>query len=142
MLFDSALGRSRDSRANPAIVEVLKDETVWKYAAEALGKIGDAQAVDALTAALRRSDWEEEMAPYEPKDTATLREAAAIALGKIGDEKALGPLVSALGDRRPKVREAAAWALGLLGDEGAVAALGKAVEEDYHSRVRWKAAQA
>lgn len=141
-LFAQALGRSRDSRAIPALVKALKDDTVWKYAAEALGKIGDAQAVDALTEALRRSDWEEEVAPYEPKDAATLREAAAIALGKIGDEKALGPLISALGDRRPKVREAGAWALGLIGDEGAVAALGKALEEDYHSRVRWKAAQA
>ena len=71
-------------------------------AAEALGKIKDQRAVDALLASLSRYDqgW--------------LDYAAAEALGEIGDERALGPLLAALG--RSSLREPVLEALGKIGN--------------------------
>jgi HEAT repeat protein len=54
-------------------------------AAEALGKLGDPQAIPALIKALGDSDWD-------------VRCAAAEALGKIGDPQAVPALIQALGD--------------------------------------------
>ena len=67
------------------------DENVRVASAEALGKIRDRRAVDALLGCLARYDqsW--------------LDYAAAEALGEIGDERALGPLIAAL--ERSSLRE-------------------------------------
>ena len=82
---------------------------VRKAAADALGKIGDAGAVEPLIAALTGGEgWQ--------------RKAAAEALGRIGDPRAVGPLIGNLADYWD-VRKAAAQALvaiyrsGKLGPE-------------------------
>jgi HEAT repeat protein len=74
---------------------------------EALGKLGDPQAVPALIQALGDSD-------------SAVRAAAAEALGAIGDPQAVPALIQALGDSDCDVRRAAAEALGKLGDPQAV----------------------
>lgn len=70
-------------------------------AAGALGRIGDARAVDALLALL------------DDRETG-VRRAAAQALGRLGDTRAVEPLVRALTDHDGEVRAAAAEALQQL----------------------------
>jgi HEAT repeat protein len=85
-----------------------KDWSVRKGAAEALGRLGDARAVEPLVAALWNRDG-------------SVRQAAAEALAKIG-RPALEPLVAALRDSDAEVRRAAVEALHELGwqpDRGA-----------------------
>jgi HEAT repeat protein len=79
-------------------------------AAGALGIIGDARAVEPLTAAMKDGDQ-------------GVRAAAAQALGGIGDPRAVDVLIAALKDRGAEVRRAAAGALGRIDDPEAVAAL-------------------
>ncbi len=62
-----------------------KDLFVRLAAAEALGEIGDACAVEPLIAALKDKFWD-------------LRKAAASALGEIGDARAVAPLVTVITD--------------------------------------------
>jgi HEAT repeat protein len=76
---------------------------VRRVAAEALGHLRDARAVEPLSAALKdRGDQ-------------ALRLYAAAALGQIGDASAVQPLVAALDDHYANVRKAAAEALAALG---------------------------
>ncbi len=84
------------------LLAVLKDSDldVRKAAAYALGKIGDARAVESLVVALKDVE---------------LREAASEALGKIGDARAVEQLIAALKDKNEWVRKAAAKALGQIG---------------------------
>jgi len=85
-------------------------------AAEALGKIGDPQAVEPLIAALKEGEkW--------------LRQGAAWALGKIRDPRAIEPLVAALKDLKADVRKNAAWALGQFTGDRVAAALSEAVKD-------------
>jgi HEAT repeat protein len=80
-------------------------------AAEALGQVGDARAVEPLIAALKDFIvWD-------------VRKAAAEALGQIGDVRAVDPLIAALNDGAWRVREAAAGVLGQIGDVRAVNSL-------------------
>src|SRR5664280_1165637 len=114
-----------------------KDTTVPGAAADALGQIGDARAVDPLIAALKSGGWGMRTAAagalgqigapaVEPLVAALtdragdVRTAAARALAQIGDARAVEPLVAALTDRDGDVRTAAAGALGQIGDAGAV----------------------
>jgi HEAT repeat protein len=95
------LGDTKDSRAVPALITRLvedTDENIRVAAAEALGKIRDPRAVDALLTCLNRPnpDW--------------LDYAAAEALGQIGDHRALGPLLAAL--EQNSLREPVLEALG------------------------------
>ena len=60
----------------------------------ALGRIGDATAIDGLARALQDRDHD-------------VRESAAVALGRIGDARAIRPLVLALLDIESFVRNAA-----------------------------------
>ena len=99
------------------------DEDCWSdnvraAAAEALGAIGDPQAVPALIQALGDSD-------------SAVRRAAAEALGKLGDPQAIPALIQALGDSDRDVRRAAAEALGAIGDPQAVPALIQALGDDW-----------
>ncbi len=80
---------------------------VRESAAGALGKIGDARAVEPLIKALR-------------DDNEDVCSSAAEALGQIGDARAVEPLINALRDNKRWVRQHAADALGQIGDARAV----------------------
>jgi HEAT repeat protein len=67
-------------------------------AANGLGRIGDAHAVEPLIAALKDRDYD-------------VREAVAWALGQIGDTRAVEPLLATLKDENKGVQESAAKAL-------------------------------
>jgi HEAT repeat protein len=105
-----------------------KDSSVRKSATYALGKIGDARAVEPLTKALNDADSD-------------VRRDAAKALGKIGDRRAVELLTRALNDSREYVRMNVAIALGKIGDVRAVEPLTKALN-DSNSEVRSGAAGA
>jgi HEAT repeat protein len=79
-----------------------KDAEVRKEAAQALGEIGDTQAVEPLIATLKD----------ENRD---VRRAAAEMLGKIGDVRAVEPLITAIKDSARGVCQAAIEALDKLG---------------------------
>ena len=112
----------------PPAVEPLIALMPSDGAARALGKIGDARAVETLVAAVG-------------DEGAAIRRDAARALGPIGDERGVEPLVAALADQSWDVRAAAAASLGEIGDarafEPLVAALADQVWE-----VRKEAAEA
>lgn len=122
-------------------------------AAEVLGEIGDARAVEPLIDALRDADYTVQWAAaealgkigdkkaVEPLITTLkagdeyLRERAAEALGDIGDKKAVEPLINALKDEDESVRSSAAEALGNIGDVRAVEPLIDALkDEDWYAR--------
>lgn len=79
------------------------DKYVRREAAEALGKIGDARAVESLIAALERSDSE-------------VQAKAAEALGKISDARAIEPLIVALQAHDYDVAREAETALRKFGE--------------------------
>ena len=83
------------------------DGTVRNAAAQELGKLKDARAVEPLLAALHHSDF-------------VTRMVAAEALGRLGDARATEPLMAALHDDEGLVRGTAATALGYLKDARAV----------------------
>ncbi len=105
-----------------------KNSHLRTTAAEALGNLGDARAVEPLIKALGDGDED-------------VRHAAAGALGKLGDIRAVEPLIKALGDGDGRVRREAARALGKLGDTRAVEPLIKALGGG-DGRVRREAARA
>jgi len=86
-------------------------------AAEGLGKLGNPQAVDPLTAALKDKEW-------------TVRRAAAASLCELGDGRALGPLTEALGDENAWVRIAATQGLAKIGDKSSIKAIEKMVKQE------------
>jgi HEAT repeat protein len=97
-----------DEGLGPLLAELRSDSAaVRRDAAEALGELGDARAVEPLIAALkdRNSD---------------VRVAAIRALVRLVDGRAIEPLIAALKDEDNDVRSAAAEALGQLGDARAV----------------------
>lgn len=136
----------------PAVAEAPENFGISRYArrtaAEALGKIGDARAVEALCNALRDPDRyvcknaAEALVrigtpAVEPLCAALLndavlvgRAAAAEALGKIGGAHAVEPLCAALKDENEDVRRAAAEALVEIGDARAVEPLIAAVKDE------------
>jgi HEAT repeat protein len=79
-----------------------KNVPIRQRAAQALGRLADASAVDALILALHDTD----------KD---VRVNAAQALGIIGSVRAVEPLITALRDANSEVRWSTAEALGKLG---------------------------
>lgn len=157
-----ALGTLGDKQALVSLIALLKDEQddVRQGAAEALGKIiptvealgkiGDARAVEPLSKIVLSSP-----SAYMQD----LRPAAACALGKIGDQRAIEPLLTALknGVRQaadaldqlgwqPGEDETAAWywlareqleqceQLGEVAVEALIAALGRS-KEAFHSKI-------
>ena len=95
-------------------------------AAEALGAIGDARAVDGLL-----SRWEDRHEKTE------VRQTAAQALGAIGDPRAVDGLLSRFEDRQEKtgVRQTAARALGAISDPRGIEALRASLaDEDWEIR--------
>jgi HEAT repeat protein len=110
-------------------LEVQGEVRVRRDAANALGEIGDAQAVPPLIAALQDEDqW--------------VRQNAVVALGKIRDDEAVESLVAALRDRSLPVRENAAWALGQIGDPRALGPVTSFLERQTVIWVRDVAARA
>jgi HEAT repeat protein len=110
-----ALGR----HVVPLLVQALQDEA-WEVraaACEALGAIGDPQAIPHLAQALQDEAW-------------SVRKAACEALGRIGDPQAIPPLAQALQDEAWSVPEAACEALGAIGDPQAIPHLAQALQDE------------
>jgi len=123
-----ALGRIGDARAVEPLIAALEDEEVKGVAAWALGWIPDSRAVEPLIALLREED-------------ARVRRVALETLGKIGDTRAVQPLIAALEDEDEQVRWTAVSALGEMKDSRAVEALITVLEGEQSQR-RWSAAEA
>lgn len=88
-----------------------------RAAAEALGKLGDREAVEPLFALLSDRYWD-------------VRATAAEALGKLGDLRAVEPILTLLKiDEHFMVRRAAAEALGRLGSAKAIPSLLDALQD-------------
>jgi HEAT repeat protein len=99
-------------------------------AAEALGEIGDPQAIEPLLNILQSNDsWR-------------LRRTAIEAFAKIKDPVVVDPLITALQDRYASLREAAALALGEIGDPRSIQPLLAALENNKLWTLRWAATQA
>jgi beta-lactamase regulating signal transducer with metallopeptidase domain len=113
-----------------ALVGALRDTDagVRRAAAQSLGHLEDARAVDGLVAALGDGDAE-------------VRVAAVQALGQIEDVRAAGPLAARLGQARGEERVAIAQALGEIEDPSSAPALARLLEDE-QTEVRKAAAQA
>jgi len=97
------LKTQRDVMGLVKALSYSKNQEVQRQAAEALGQVGDARAVEPLVVTLQ-----------DPYSTVRLQVAAAESLGKIGDGRAVEPLVAALKHPRGEVRRAAGAALRSL----------------------------
>jgi HEAT repeat protein len=93
------------------------DARVRQGTAEALGKLGDARAVEPLIAQLTDDD-------------SGVRQGAAAALGELGDARAVEPLIAQLKDDDSGVRHGAVVALGMLGDARVVEPLIARLKDD------------
>jgi hypothetical protein len=99
-----ALGKLRDARAAPALIEALNDPHVAQAAATALGEIRDRAADGPLLTLLRRRDV--------PEPT---RASVANALSRLGETAALPDILAALaGTQSRLVRQQLALAIGNL----------------------------
>jgi len=144
-----ALGRSRDRRATAALVETLRDysgdHAVQELAAQALGEIGDPDAIPALLEAVEKGDESTHAAARQAlaripgaieavnaaltSGSALRRRAAVDALPAIGGGSSVGAVAARLGDVNPDVRQAAARALGEIKAESAPAHLARALDD-------------
>ena len=106
------LGRLRDRRATPLLLDGLNDKDVENrvYAMLALGELRDPAAVPALA----------KLATDPERD---VRKTAVYALGKINDPRAVPALAQALNDQEADVRWNAAVSLAGFGDRRAVGPL-------------------
>ena len=102
-----------------ALIALVEDREAKgrRFAARALGTIGDVRAVEILVVALRDEDQ-------------GVRVDAAIALGRMGDARAVEPLIAALEDEASIVRLEATLALGTIGDARAVGPLATALGKE------------
>lgn len=113
--FD-VLGGYRSAEVTELLRKVAGEEKGAKAgrraaAIEALGRIGDANALPILVKALEASDFE-------------LKRASAVALGRIGAPAAVAPLAKFLEKAEPPLQTAALDALAAIGKpEGCVAAV-------------------
>ncbi len=111
-----ALKKMRTKFAVKSLIDAVKNtshpDMVRWCAAEALGEIGDAAAVEPLIAVLD-----------DPNDT--LQEYAVRALGKIRDKRAVEPLIQCLSRRSNYFRDLVVEVLGEIGDQRAIPPLVK-----------------
>jgi len=110
------------------LAEQLQHWVVRGSAAEALGQLVDARAVEALTALVQDESW-------------YVRMSAAEALGQLGDTRAVEDVARLLQDEHPSVRMRAAEALGQLGDPRTIEALAGLLR-DMSESVRVRAVEA
>ena len=130
-LRESALeeGIRRKLRLGSEVAVHMGDDLIVRLAAaQALGQIGDAHAVEGLRKAL-------------VDENTAVRAAATGALGQVGDAQVVGTLVAALSDPASSVRLVAAGALGQIGDARAVEPLMAALQDE-DGDVRKEAAKA
>ncbi len=97
-----ALGRIGNSTATSALVNALKEEALAIEAANALGQIGDPQAVDGLLDLIGSSD-------------ASTRQAAVSALNSLALPQMSKRIIPLLHDPDPNVRESAVKIAGYFG---------------------------
>ena len=98
-LFKPNVKKMQKERDVEGLIKALEHKNIHvrERAAEALGELKDARAVEPLILALNGEDEG--------------RFQAAFALGRIGDKRAVEPLILALNDKNEDVREKAAKAL-------------------------------
>jgi HEAT repeat protein len=97
-----ALGRIGDTKATPAVVEKLNEESLTIDAANALARIGDPEAVDGLLNLLGNTD-------------ASIRQAAVSALNSVLPPSMAERIIPLLDDPDPNVRESAVRIAGYFG---------------------------
>jgi HEAT repeat protein len=151
----SYLGIQKDKRATKSLIEVLKHSTsdFKSLACEALGKIGDESAIEALIQAL--GDFQ---VKYDAERAIRLIGEPAIEFliqalddknkyvyEKAGDilyffgEPSVRPLLKALEDEHPQVRMQAVIALGRIGDTRAAEPLYQVMVNDIDKNVEEEA---
>jgi hypothetical protein len=156
------LGEAQASGNIQPFLSALQSRRDWQTrekAAWVLGMVGNANAVEGLSASLRDESpsvrhtaaWAlgrigdaraiDALAANLNDSSAETRSGAVWALGSIGEPRAVDTVIRALTDPNPDVRTAAAWALGAIGDLRAETALQHALE-DHNAEVRKKAAEA
>lgn len=118
-LLVRVIGRSDDGGSVDMLINLVVKgtPTLQGAAAEALGYIGDEQAISPLMLLVHDRSNE-------------LREIAAEALGRIGNVRAFEPLIALLKDENEWVRRAAVAALGDLGDRRAIEPLSEALQDE------------
>ena len=118
------LGRLRDRRATPLLLDGLNDKDVENrvYAMLALGELRDPAAVPALA----------KLATDPERD---VRKTAVYALGKINDPRAVPALAQALNDQEADVRWNAAVSLAGFGDRRAVGPLKEMLDRERLGRI-------
>jgi HEAT repeat protein len=150
------LDRVTSSLDVPVLLGALRRRHRPAEVARALGRSGDASAVEALVACLGdarlRLDVIAALGGIKgPRSRAALldlvgdvnpgtRAAVCLSLGQVGGKGVLPTLVAALADGTPEVRAAAIRGVGLLGDPSAADAI-RATAVDADDGVRWAAAQ-
>jgi HEAT repeat protein len=117
-----ALGRIRDLSATPALIDVLREESLAIDAANALGRIGDPRAADGLLHLIGDED-------------ASARQAAVSALNSLTLSSMAERIIPLLHDPDPNVRESAVKIAGYFGYPGAADGLVK-LSRDSNERVR------
>lgn len=107
--------------AVPYLIKALSHEDgyVRAAAADALGKIGDARAVEPLIAAMQYHDDR----TYEDGEDSEARCNAAEALGEIGDLRAVDDLIRVACGKDMLLASYAIDSLGMLGDERSIPTL-------------------
>ncbi|HEU4766222.1 MAG TPA: HEAT repeat domain-containing protein [Pyrinomonadaceae bacterium] len=117
-----ALGRLRDPRATPPLVNTLREESLAIDAANALAQIADPQATDGLLDLIGNND-------------ASIRQAAVSALNSLALPKLSKRIIPLLHDSDPNVRESAVKIAGYFGYPEAASEL-LALCDDPIERVR------
>ena len=123
------------------LIKALKDENsdalVREVAAECLGEIGDARAVEPLIQALKHKDAASAVFVIKEDGALVPSGGSAKGLSLIG-EPAVEPLIQALKDENPSLRASAALALGVTRDARAVEPLIQALKDE-DENVLWNA---
>ena len=154
-----ALGRLRDSRATHALIDSLAEKSLTIDTANALGQIGDPQALDGLLklvgdedASVRQaavnalnslavSSMSERIIPLLNDPDPNVRESAAKIAGYFGYPESAGALLELTGDENERVRSAVIEHLPFVEDERVLDVLFRALKEET-ANVRAAAARA
>lgn len=145
-----ALGMTKSRTVVNALIMLLtrdKIAGVRGAAAVALGQIGDASAVPALSEALGRriagTGFFSHLTRSKTEENEFVRRSAAVALGQIKSRAGVPALIAALSNERAgdDVRREAARALGIIGDPSAIPSLRAALTspDPYLSQLAFEA---